>query len=85
MEKISLMKLNREGILIAEVKKNAFIMKEKRMPCMFRKGDSSTCYLHYYNDMYYVTLHIATTLQMQYYKFEDAQTMIHEFFECIKD
>lgn len=85
MEQISLTKLNREGILIAYVKKNAFVRAESRMPYMYRQGDPTTCYLHYFGDYYYMTQHITTTIQLRFYKFEDAQSAFIDFMECIKD
>lgn len=85
MEQISLTKLNREGILIACVKKNAFVCAESRMPYLYQQGDPSTCYLHSFEDYYYVTQHITTTIQLRFYKFEDAQSAFANFVECIKD
>lgn len=85
MERISIDKLNREGNLIAVIKKNAFVREDARMPYVYKQGGASTCYLHYFNDKYYVTQHVISTIQIPYYSFKDAQQAFNNFLECIAD
>lgn len=82
---ISLRLLNQEGDLILFYKKVAFVNDCDRKPHLYGSGDPTTCYVHYYNDMYVVTQHIVSDVQLKFYKLSDAQHMFAEFVNHVTD
>lgn len=82
--KISLRELNINGQLIEMCKKVRFVCASDRRP-YFYYDRPTTCYIHYYNDMYVVTQHILSSEQVSYYKFSDAQRKFEEFVSLIED
>lgn len=84
-KKISLRILNEEGNLILACKEVAFVNDCERKPIYYGSGDPSTCYVHYYKDMYVVTQHIISTIQFRFYRFSDAQRMFTEFVNSVRD
>lgn len=86
METISLKELNANGNLILECKKHAFIASDERRPIYYGdRGGASACFVHYYKDQYVVTQRILSVIQLQFYRFEDAQRMFAEFVDAVKD
>lgn len=79
-KKYSLLELNSKGLLILFCKKVAFIREDSRQPYMYNR-DPSTCYVHYYNNMYVVTQHIVRDLQLEFRLFEDAKSVFANFVE----
>lgn len=84
MKKISLRELNLNGKLMFQCKKVAYVLEGSRMPYPYSKGDPSFCYLHYYNESYFVTWHIISDRQREFHNLSDAYGMIQLFIQCVK-
>lgn len=85
MKRISLKELNANGQLMFECRKVAFIRGEERSPFLYRKGDPSVCYVHFYKNAYIVTQHIVSDYQRECHELNDAYKMLQDFIDACKD
>ena len=84
MKKISLNELNANGQLMVECRQVAFIRGAERMPLLYKKGDPSVCYVHYYKNAYIVTQHIVSDLQLEFHELDDAYKMFQNFVDAVR-
>jgi len=85
MKKISLKELNENGQLMFECKKIAFVRGAERQPSLYKKGDPSVCYLHFYKNAYIVTQHIVSDYQREFHELADAYKMFQDFVDAVKN